>query len=131
MKTATETCENCGRAIGKLESVYTHKDHVVCRACWDRLHESAISYATPSVGPAHVYTTNIQTTQATGKFWKMQIALSTLVCISSVVLISIGASRTVSGSHEMHPATVLGILGLVLGIAWFIAARIGAWWFHG
>jgi hypothetical protein len=28
-----EVCENCGRAIGKLEQAFIYKGHVVCRQC--------------------------------------------------------------------------------------------------
>ena len=28
-----EVCENCGRAIGRLEQAFVHKDHVVCKEC--------------------------------------------------------------------------------------------------
>lgn len=28
-----EICENCGRAIGKLEQAFVHKGHVVCKEC--------------------------------------------------------------------------------------------------
>lgn len=33
----TEICENCGRAIGKLETAHVHGDHVVCGECQNRL----------------------------------------------------------------------------------------------
>lgn len=32
-----ETCENCGRTIGKLEKSYVFEDHVVCCECHQRL----------------------------------------------------------------------------------------------
>src|SRR3989442_481999 len=34
---ATEFCQNCGRAIGKLETPRVHEQHVVCAECWGRL----------------------------------------------------------------------------------------------
>jgi predicted RNA-binding Zn-ribbon protein involved in translation (DUF1610 family) len=32
-----ETCENCGRQIGKLETPRVHENHVLCAECWTRL----------------------------------------------------------------------------------------------
>jgi hypothetical protein len=31
---ALDTCENCGRVIGKLETPVVWKDHIVCAACY-------------------------------------------------------------------------------------------------
>ncbi len=33
----SETCENCGRVIGRLETPHVHGDHVVCAECLARL----------------------------------------------------------------------------------------------
>jgi len=35
-----ETCENCGRAIGKLETPYVTDDNVVCAECYDKIKAS-------------------------------------------------------------------------------------------
>ncbi len=35
--TAVETCDNCGRPIGKLETPHLWNDHVVCAACAETL----------------------------------------------------------------------------------------------
>lgn len=32
-----EFCENCGRAIGKLEQAFVYKDHIVCKECNEKL----------------------------------------------------------------------------------------------
>lgn len=36
-----ETCENCGKTIGSLETPHLHKDHVVCHACKKALAEQS------------------------------------------------------------------------------------------
>lgn len=33
----TETCENCGKPIGKLEAAHLYQEHVVCAGCLDAL----------------------------------------------------------------------------------------------
>lgn len=42
-----ETCENCGRTIGALETPHVHNDHVVCAECAGHLARSPSS--APSV----------------------------------------------------------------------------------
>jgi len=44
---AMESCANCGRAIGKLETPYLHTDHIVCAECKARLTSDATSIAVP------------------------------------------------------------------------------------
>jgi len=34
-----EICENCGRAIGKLEQAFVYKGHVVCKECNEKLSD--------------------------------------------------------------------------------------------
>ena len=35
-----ETCDNCGRTIGNLETPYLHEGHIVCAECKQRLSPS-------------------------------------------------------------------------------------------
>lgn len=37
-----ETCENCGRVIGKLETPAIWQDHIVCNACHDTLTKNKV-----------------------------------------------------------------------------------------
>jgi hypothetical protein len=37
MSAGLETCANCGRTIGKLETPHVHNEHVVCAECHGRL----------------------------------------------------------------------------------------------
>ncbi|MBL7107494.1 MAG: hypothetical protein ISS77_07810 [Phycisphaerae bacterium] len=39
-----EKCENCTRLIGKLESPFVFRDHVVCYTCYQRLSKSNVTY---------------------------------------------------------------------------------------
>jgi tetratricopeptide (TPR) repeat protein len=47
-----ENCENCGRAIGKLEEPYVWRKHVVCAECHVHL-SSAPAAASAAARPAH------------------------------------------------------------------------------
>jgi ribosome-binding protein aMBF1 (putative translation factor) len=39
----TETCQNCGRIIGKLEQAYIYQNHIVCNQCYSTLTSKAVS----------------------------------------------------------------------------------------
>lgn len=144
----TETCENCGKQIGKLETPRVHGEHVVCVKCWEELSADGLGLPTkvraqivqpppqqqPQIivmqSPAQAsggrhYHPGVQTIQATGKIWKLQILLSTLLCIAATCFI-------VGGIQTKNPiVTMIGILSIIAGIGWFVFARLGAWWFHG
>jgi hypothetical protein len=48
VSTRTETCANCGRTIGKLETPFIHVTNVVCRECYDRLNPVVDAEPVPS-----------------------------------------------------------------------------------
>lgn len=39
MEEKTETCENCGNKIGKLETAHIYRDHILCSECNCRLRK--------------------------------------------------------------------------------------------
>lgn len=43
MRSELETCENCGRVIGALETPHIHDEHVVCAECADRLKQPSVT----------------------------------------------------------------------------------------
>ena len=47
MASVIETCENCGKHIGKLETPRVFADQIVCRACWDTLSGDDPDQPTP------------------------------------------------------------------------------------
>ena len=56
----SETCENCGRTIGKLETPHVWKENIVCRDCNSKLREIACAstalpdaIVTPPILPQH------------------------------------------------------------------------------
>jgi hypothetical protein len=142
MQKQTETCENCGRLIGKLETPWLHGEHVVCTECWQRLKtETGVEprpqppppqYApvqlasTQYVAPIPVRPPAVQTVEQTGKKWKLQILLaSALSMLGALVLF------TSFGSENPGAGAGLGCLALTIGLFWFVIVRIMAWWHHG
>lgn len=69
--------------------------------------------------PQHVYC-KTQTVEQTGKVWKLQMVLSVLAAI-------IGTVGAVGTTGDKSGFVVL----LVVGLVWFVFARVMAWWFHG
>jgi len=71
--------------------------------------------------------TRVQTIELTSKKWKAQMLLSSLLCIVGVVVAMVGAS-----DHGIPREIIgLGVIVLVVGLVWFVFARIGAWREHG
>ena len=63
--------------------------------------------------------------ELTSKTWKLQILLSSLTTIVCLILGFVGVSMK-AGS-----LIAIGFLGFVVGLVWFIVARVMAWWHHG
>lgn len=62
--------------------------------------------------------THVTPIEQTGKRYKGQMLIASLVCAGGVVL-------AIAGS----PA--IGLAALVIGVVWYFIARFGAWWDHG
>ena len=69
-----EICENCGRAIGKLERAFVYKGHIVCRQCNKHLCDE------PSQTQSHPENQNM----AKSQIWIMLVCWS-LFCLLLVV----------------------------------------------
>lgn len=113
----TETCENCGRKIGKLETPRLFQERVVCHQCWNLLQAQRpvdLNYATPS--PAN----------ATNPRRAAQIGFL-VACIVMATLFIISSSADSFGDYGAAKA-VLGVIGvglLVVGILiWIISAGV-------
>jgi rubredoxin len=52
-----EACANCGAKIGKLETPYLWKQHVVCEPCYERLSQAGARKAPVAIEYASVVTT--------------------------------------------------------------------------
>jgi hypothetical protein len=53
MPAGLETCANCGRTIGNLETPHLHQEHVVCPECYARLAVPAASAASKQRAVPH------------------------------------------------------------------------------
>ncbi len=147
MTAPKETCENCGRTIGKLETPWLYDDNVVCRECWERLQEETAEptkVAPPAPArPAYVPLPQpviagqkVQTVEQTGKVWKLQMILAFLVCMFGIAIFIAGISGGLdwkpADERQPDPAFVgLGCVGLTVGLIWFVIVRVFAWWHHG
>ena len=67
----------------------------------------------------------IQTVEQTSKQYKMQELLSGLLCCGSIIVIIMAIANSQSG------ATAFGVLGLLVGMIWYISVRFTIWWHHG
>lgn len=73
----------------------------------------------------HPMAGDVQTTESTGKNWKLQILVSSLLIAFGIFSVfCMGAGQ--NGEHNLLAVASLGI-----GLAWFLFARVGAWWNHG
>jgi hypothetical protein len=117
-----EECTNCGRVIGKLEMPRVFDGNVVCAGCWGVLSQNvpaALAYQTPAPPPPpeqpHVI-------EQTAKRWKLQLiyAMGT-VFLGLLIVFMPGNGWTMA----------FGGLVFLVGVGWWITARLRAWWHHG
>lgn len=132
---AQERCENCGGVIGRLETPCVWNGSVVCGACHSKLSKSDVTVvdSNPRIvvvrepaHPAPAVQFPVITTQRTGKFWKLNILLASLLLIGGGVTAIVGF--TGGAGRDVGP---IGLLAFSAGFAWYVCARFGAWWFHG
>ena len=144
-----QSCANCGRTIGRLETPWHWAGHVVCQECASRLSppdEQTATAPQPQVNvtvsaptyypPASYGGRRAVTIERTSKVWKAQMVLAALCAILGVALASAAANMPGSGIASvggMGTRSIMGVgvLMVIAGVAWFIVARIGAWWNHG
>jgi hypothetical protein len=111
------SCPHCGYPIS--DPIAPPQDSLESLAAANRL-----SYA---AAPRRVTRPRTQTIEATGKVWKAQILLASLMAVGGIIAAMVGDNAGKQG----EAAGLLGRLAVVFGILWFIFARIGAWWNHG
>jgi len=74
-------------------------------------------------GSTQAHGGKIQTVEQTSKKYKLQQLLSSLLAIGSLMVMIIGSGLE-SG------VAAFGILGLIVGLIWFIVVRFLTWWHH-
>lgn len=94
-----------------------------------RAPAAPLNYASP---PRAVRPSQPITIQQTSKAWKLQKLLAVgLVLLVAPCLWIAGVLVTPFNPTASQVFAVAGLLTAISGIAWFIAAWIGAWWHHG
>jgi hypothetical protein len=110
------TCPACGGPVSAMAAGCPRCGHPI-----RRVTPPAAPHARQGLWPPHV-----QTIERTSKGWKLQMLLSSMLAIAGVIIWCGGAQ--LPGGQSIAP---IGILALFGGLAWFMTARIGAWWDHG
>ena len=104
---------------------------IKCPECGAQVSSSAEScpkcaYPIAGGGSTQAHGRKIQTVEQTSKRYKLQQLLSTLLIIGSVVVMIAGSS----GNEPNSGAAAFGLLGLLVGLIWFITVRFMTWWHH-
>jgi len=113
MDATIETCENCGRAIGKLETPRVWQDRVVCGECMPRL--SGVP----------------QAVELTAKRWKRQMLIGWAIFGAGIVLAIAGAAMMTADELAGRRIGTAGGLVMLGGFAWYAYASLRAWWERG
>lgn len=69
--------------------------------------------------------------EKTSKFWKAHMLIGAGAAILGTLLFCVGLGDPHANGAGATPLAVPGLMLLLLGLFWFIIARIGAWWHHG
>jgi len=117
MLPSQETCENCGREIGKLEKAYLWQNHVVCADCNARL--AAQSEEAPPPQPASPREPEPETEKTLLKarppMFRGQVVVTVLAAMltSAAVMLWIAIVSRAVGLWALGPAALLILLGPV------------------
>ena len=104
---------------------------IKCLECGHQISSNAEScpkcgYPIAGGGSTQAHGGKIQTIEQTSKKYKLQQLLSSLLVIGSVIAMIVGFS----GNEPSSGAVSFGILGLIVGLIWFIVVRFLTWWHH-
>ena len=108
----TKRCTFCGETIQDIA--------IKCKHCGEFIAADSASSRTNGK--------KAQTIELTSKELKLQIMLSSLLTIGSLLLMSHGCIRHMSG-YETNAG--IWALGFLAGLIWFCAVRFKIWWHHG
>lgn len=124
----TETCANCGAAIGKLETPYVFQDQTVCGACHARLNPT-LNYA--AGGTATLERPRVQVIEQTAKTWKFLMLIGALVSVGGFATLMVGLIHSTSTAPFGDTVVQFAFAFLILGFLVALVARFMAWWNHG
>jgi uncharacterized membrane protein YvbJ len=100
---ALQNCSECGNEVSSKAAT--------CPKCGNPITNAAQIHATDKP---------VITTQATSKKFKGQQLLAAVLCCLGLIIQMVGGADTYWGA-----------IVLLVGLVWFIVARVGAWWHHG
>ena len=131
---AIDHCDNCGCKIGKLERREMFGSAIVCTDCHRQLvaqqrkaAAGPLPYATP-VGDVRPTVT----VELTAKRWKAHQAIATIILVAGVLMFLVSAAvQSKTPSAAGGALTAAGVVTFAGGLAYYIAARVAAWWHHG
>jgi len=69
----------------------------------------------------------VQTVEQTSKKLKLQLLISSLLCMGSLLVMLSSCSEPQARSDGMASGT----LGFFVGLIWFMIVRFKIWWHHG
>jgi hypothetical protein len=118
-----DVCENCGCNIGNLETPYVHGDHVVCKACYEKLTQArAIEVTTPAVVTAVKNPQSLPTMVA-----PTVVSTSVVQMNSGPGTNALGITSLVIGLVSLPEAIIpgCGIVALPLAVIGLICGFIG------
>ncbi len=73
----------------------------------------------------------VQTTERTGKSWKLLMILGGLGLIVSLIGCFVAASERTNGPETSNDDGAVWGLVFVASLLMYVFARLGAWWYHG
>ena len=129
-----ETCENCGRTIGRLERACVWDDQTVCVECHGHLSASGPSPdAVPeirrdplmSLAESQRHRVRPVLVERTSKRWKRHIDIGGGIAGFGCMFLIIGCGK---GNGIL---TWMGLSLIVVGVLWAAVAKRKAWWETG
>ena len=104
---------------------------IKCPECGAQVSSHAEScpkcaYPIAGGGSTQAHGGKISTIEKTSKQYKLQLMLSLLLSIGSVVVMVAGVSENEPSSG----AIAFGAIGLLFGMIWFTVVRFSIWWHH-
>jgi len=102
---------------------------IKCPECSNEVSDKAekcpkCAYPIAGGGSTQAHGGKIQTVEQTSKRYKLQQLLAIFLIVGSVIVMITGFS---GGSN----AGAFGMLGLIVGLVWYIGIRFVIWWHHG
>lgn len=72
-----------------------------------------------------------QTTQATGKAWKLLKVVGVFAILFGIAFLILAVGMAEPGRRSPASQSAIPYVLIVLGLPAYCFGRVGAWWFHG